>query len=343
MSRSYPQALTWCVALIALPLMASAQVSINISVTSAPPELPVYVQPPMPDEGYLWTPGYWGWDPDYGYYWVPGTWVQPPQPGFLWTPGYWGADNGAFVFHAGYWGEHIGFYGGVDYGFGYVGNGFEGAYWRGGNLYYNRTVNNLGNVHVTNVYSKAVVNNVTVNHISYNGGSGGIQASPTAAQRAAANERHIEATAQQTQHMQSARNEPALRASVNHGRPAIAATARAGQFNGPGVVAAHLVAGKAVHSASAPHDRGGTPVRESVIRDSTHISQPPARPEGAGPRVGESFRTGAGAGEPSREPPHGATPPARAPERAVETRPEPKAAPRSERPPSRAEPHEETR
>src|ERR1035438_5436209 len=63
-----------------------AQVGINISVNLAPPELPVYEQPAIPAEGYLWTPGYWAWSGDYqGYYWVPGTWVLVPQPGFLWT------------------------------------------------------------------------------------------------------------------------------------------------------------------------------------------------------------------------------------------------------------------
>ena len=55
-----------------------------------------------------------------GYYWVPGTWVQPPRVGVLWTPGYWGFVGGVYAFHAGYWGPHVGFYGGVNYGFGYA-------------------------------------------------------------------------------------------------------------------------------------------------------------------------------------------------------------------------------
>ena len=48
---------------------AHAQISINITI--APPELPVYDQPPLPAPGYIWIPGYWAWGPD-GYYWVPG-------------------------------------------------------------------------------------------------------------------------------------------------------------------------------------------------------------------------------------------------------------------------------
>jgi hypothetical protein len=125
-----------------LPVSTSAQVSIGISVGFAPPELPVYAQPICPGEGYIWTPGYWAWDPeDEDYYWVPGTWVLAPEVGFLWTPGYWGWGGSAFEFYEGYWGPRIGFYGGINYGYGYFGRGYEGGRWDGGHFYYNRTVN----------------------------------------------------------------------------------------------------------------------------------------------------------------------------------------------------------
>src|SRR5262252_5203686 len=78
---------------------AQAQVGVGLSITIAPPALPVYEQPPIPGPGYLWTPGYWAYGPE-GYYWVPGTWVQPPSVGLLWTPGYWGFVGGAYVFNA---------------------------------------------------------------------------------------------------------------------------------------------------------------------------------------------------------------------------------------------------
>jgi hypothetical protein len=102
--------------LVPVSLPAQIGFGVSLSVNIAPPVLPVYVQPPCPTEGYLWTPGYWSWDPDYGYYWVPGTWVEPPQAGLLWTPGYWGYNNGAYGWNAGYWGDTVGFYGGVNYG-----------------------------------------------------------------------------------------------------------------------------------------------------------------------------------------------------------------------------------
>ena len=56
-----------------------------------------------PGDGYIWTPGYWGWAND-DYYWAPGTWVMPPEVGYLWTPGYWGWGGAGFMFNEGYWG-----------------------------------------------------------------------------------------------------------------------------------------------------------------------------------------------------------------------------------------------
>src|SRR6266851_2796004 len=128
-----------------------AQISVGVSIRVGPPALPVYVQPPCPTEGYLWTPGYWAYGPD-GYYWVPGVWVSPPQVGVLWTPGYWGWNEGVYVFHGGYWGPHVGFYGGVNYGFGYGGVGFVGGGWEGGRYRYNTAVTNVNTTVVHNTY-----------------------------------------------------------------------------------------------------------------------------------------------------------------------------------------------
>src|SRR5258708_24787301 len=99
--------------LLCLSASSHAQVSIGISVGYPPPPLPVYEQPICPEEGYIWTPGYWAWDGD-DYYWVPGTWVLAPEHGFFWTPAYWGWSGAVFVFHEGYWGPRVGFYGGVN-------------------------------------------------------------------------------------------------------------------------------------------------------------------------------------------------------------------------------------
>ncbi|MGL4301371.1 MAG: hypothetical protein ACRCS5_01530, partial [Sphingomonas sp.] len=180
----------------ALPLEgapARAQVFVNVSVRVSPPPLPVYVQPALPGPDYIWLPGYWAWD-DLAddYFWVPGTWVLAPRPGYVWTPPWWGWSNGAYVFHTGYWGPHIGWYGGIVYGFGYTGLGYEGGFWRGPHYVYNRAVTNITNVRITNVYNKTViVNRTTVNNVSFNGGPGGVQAQPTPALLAAAREPHL--------------------------------------------------------------------------------------------------------------------------------------------------------
>ncbi len=215
-----------------------------VEVRVAPPPLPVYVQPPCPVAGWLWMPGYWAWAPA-GYYWVPGTWLAPPRVGVLWTPGYWGFGGGVFVWHAGYWGPHVGFYGGVHYGFGYTGVGYAGGRWVGGAFAYNRAVTNVNVTIVHSVYRETVINNVNVMRVSYNGGPGGVMAVPTARERTAEREQHIQPTALQRQHQQTARATPALFARANHGRPTIAATRQPGVFRGPGVVHARGFAGRA--------------------------------------------------------------------------------------------------
>ena len=201
---------------------AAVSFGISISVGTPPPPLPVYVQPPLPAPGYLWTPGYWAWG-DAGYYWVPGTWVEPPQVGLLWTPGYWGFADNVYGWHPGYWGPHVGFYGGVNYGFGYGGVGFFGGEWRGGGFFYNSAVANFGGVHVTNVYENrtVIVNNTIINnnHVAYNGGPNGIRREPTIAEQEFARGQHFQPTANQMQHQQFAAQDRGQLAAVNGGRP----------------------------------------------------------------------------------------------------------------------------
>ena len=206
---------------------ATAQIAVGVSVNVAPPALPVYVQPALPAPGYIWTPGYWSWDPvGADYYWVPGAWVAPPRVGLLWTPGYWGWVNGAYLFHAGYWGPTVGFYGGVNYGFGYNGGGYWGGQWRGGQFYYNTAVSNVHNVNVTNVYNRTVVVNNNTTRSSFNGGPNGVAAKPTPAQLAAANAPHVAPTAAQTRQFNMAKADPQARFSANQGKPPTAAAGK---------------------------------------------------------------------------------------------------------------------
>ena len=128
-------------ALLMAPQAAQARVFVSVGI--APPAIPVYAQPDCPGDGYIWTPGYWAYTDD-GYQWVEGAWVLAPYTGALWTPGYWGYNDGAYLWNAGYWGTSIGYYGGINYGFGYFGVGFYGGYWNHGAFFYNRDYNHFG-------------------------------------------------------------------------------------------------------------------------------------------------------------------------------------------------------
>src|SRR5580658_2456896 len=166
--------------------------------SAPPPAIPEYEQPECPGDNYLWTPGYWGYAPT-GYYWVPGAWVVSPYIGALWTPGYWGFYGNRYGWHHGYWGPHIGFYGGVNYGFGYVGVGYVGGYWHNNAFMYNRSVTRVNTTIIRNVY----VHNVTIinnTRVSYNGGRGGINARPLPAENMAYREQHLGPLPEQTQH-----------------------------------------------------------------------------------------------------------------------------------------------
>ena len=280
----------------AVPTPAFAQDAVEFSVAIAPPELPVYAQPPMPDAGYIWTPGYWAWSQPVGYYWVPGTWVLPPTVNVLWTPPYWGWDNGFYRFHGGYWGSQVGYYGGVNYGYGYGGNGYGGGRWQDGGFAYNRTVNNFGSVHVQHEY-EARVPVVNESRVSYYGGTGGLRTEPTAEQRSAEQGRHMPMTAEQTSHVTAAARTPDLAANRNGGHPTIAASSRPGQFEGAGVVhaapaTANEHAGVPVRAerpaAGVPGARGaanepGRPAGEAATRPAGEATARPAERQAARP------------------------------------------------------------
>ncbi|MGO8830570.1 MAG: hypothetical protein ACLQT5_15105 [Steroidobacteraceae bacterium] len=241
----------------------------QMRAAEAPPPLVNDEQPPCSEEGSLWTPGYWAWSGG-GYYWVPGAWVLPPRVGVLWTPGYWGYSGGVYVFHPGYWGPHVGFYGGINYGFGYVGAGFAGGRWMGNSFAYNRAVNNVDDTIVHNTYSLTVADHVANNKVSYNGGPGGTMAVATAEERAAAAEAHHPPTPLHRHVVQQATRSPALMAQANGAHPANAVMHRSAVSNAPRAAAQGTAAppsggqpklAAARPSATAqPQDEGAQPV-----------------------------------------------------------------------------------
>lgn len=208
----------------------------DVSAPQPPPPLPTYEQPEAPQANYLWTPGYWNYAPQ-GYYWVPGAWVQPPYTGALWTPGYWGGYGPGYRFHRGFWAPHIGFYGGINYGFGYFGSGYQGGYWNGDDFYYNRECNRVNDRVVRNVYKRNVVinntvinnttvNNIRYNNVSYNGGRGGVEVRPRPAEIAVLREQRVPPMQAQIQHQREAEQNRQQFFALNQGRPAQIALAR---------------------------------------------------------------------------------------------------------------------
>ena len=214
---------------------ASSFAGVLISVNIAPPIMPVYEQPPCPEPGWMWTPGYWAYGPE-GYYWVPGAWVPAPYEGALWTPPYWGWSSGLYILHPGYWGRHVGYYGGINYGFGYMGVGFVGGYWHGHDFRYNTAVVRVNNVHIRNVYVDRTIvqRNTIVNErrVSFNGGRDGIRHDMRPEEREAMRDRHMSETSVQMHHMDAARNDRNFYARNNGGHPQTVAAERPMGFHG---------------------------------------------------------------------------------------------------------------
>ncbi|MGB8031580.1 MAG: YXWGXW repeat-containing protein [Terracidiphilus sp.] len=280
-----------------IPAISSA--AVFISVGFAPPVLPVYVQPPCPEPGWMWTPGYWAYGDD-GYYWVPGTWVPAPYVGALWTPGYWGWGGGLYVWHRGYWGLHVGYYGGVNYGFGYMGIGFVGGMWAGGAFRYNTAVMNVNRTVIHNTYDdRAAISSHTVardSHVAYSGGPGGINHPSTAQETTYSHEQHIAPTSYQTHQEAAAKANVNSYASHNGGHPANVATARpmAGPRNAGGGTpnGAHAPAASTNHGAGpgSSHANGeGRPTtqsHESHSAPSHGGGQPHGQPHSGGHEKG---------------------------------------------------------
>ena len=262
-------------ALMATPSSAQFSISVGVSIRTAPPPLPVYVQPACPTDGYLWSPGYWAYGDD-GYYWVPGVWVAAPQPGYLWTPGYWGYAGGVYGWNGGYWGPHVGFYGGCNYGGGYGGVGFIGGGWSGGHFRYNTAVVNVNTTVIHNTYvDRTVINNTTVinNRASFNG-PGGITRQPNAQEQSFSHENHVQPTSEQFNHNHTASTDKTAYASANHGRPAVTAMNRVGgnHFSSQG------------HVAAAAHP-GGTAITHPANRTSGVNPGAHAAPGGVHPNT----------------------------------------------------------
>jgi WXXGXW repeat (2 copies) len=248
------------------PASAQAQAASNVA-SIAPPLLPSYSQPAIPGPGYIWIPGYWGWNGT-GYYWVPAYWARPPAAGLLWTPGYWAWSDPDrdYVFHSGYWAKTVGFYGGINYGFGYTGQGYHGGFWRKHQFVYNRAVDDLGTAHVASYADQAFA---PASHISYNGGRGGTTARPAPAESAMVREHRVGPTRVQIQNQQTASGIRNQRYSENKGAPPITALAHANDFSGKNTWLPwpHSIAGAGAQPNGGPAAQHGPVAPTGAVRN----------------------------------------------------------------------------
>jgi WXXGXW repeat (2 copies) len=77
---------------------AYAQVNFNISIG---PPAPQYEVVPTIQPGYVWAPGYWGWNGD-RHIWVRGRSIVQRE-GYSWAPDRWDQRNNSYYRTAGHW------------------------------------------------------------------------------------------------------------------------------------------------------------------------------------------------------------------------------------------------
>ena len=91
-------------AAMATPLVAPAQVSVNINVPgiiAVAPPAPRYEVVPAPRSGQIWIQGNWTWGSN-DYVWRPGRW-EPARPDYDYAPGRWVKADGGYRWVEGNW------------------------------------------------------------------------------------------------------------------------------------------------------------------------------------------------------------------------------------------------
>jgi WXXGXW repeat (2 copies) len=188
-----------------------------VTASQAPPPPREEEQPANDVAGSIWTPGYWNWGTT-SYYWVPGAWVRAPRVGVLWTPGYWVLTGGVYVFHRGYWGPHVGYYGGINYGYGYFGAGYSGGRWVGAAFVYNTAVSHVNTSVIRDTYHEPAHVEVTSSKLSHGGAPSGTTETHTTQHRVASVEPHTAPPQRTAQSVAPRRT--AVAASQTHTRSA---------------------------------------------------------------------------------------------------------------------------
>ena len=160
--------------------------------------------------------------------------------------------------------DHVGFYGGVDYGFGYVGDGYEGGRWDNGRFFVQPRRHQHQHTYASR--STAPSNGSGVNNrqrrtrtVSFNGGPDGTTVKPTREEMQAERAKHVAPTRVQLENARSASHDQDFFFSNNKGKPRVAATEKPGQFTGSAVVPAKGAEGAAPGGANLEKPGQPTP------------------------------------------------------------------------------------
>ena len=155
---------------IALPDYAMAQIS--VSITLAPPALPVYEQPVLVEEGGIWAPGYWAYNQD-GYFWVPGHLGAATRSRAALDTRVLGMGQRRLRLERRLLGRNGWILRRHRLRFRLFRTRLSGGHWQGQQFYYNTAVSHVNVTNIHNTYTQRIVNNITVNRVSFNGGTGG--------------------------------------------------------------------------------------------------------------------------------------------------------------------------
>ena len=152
--------------LVAIPAPTPPQFSVSVGATigAPPPPLPVYAQPPLRRRTTSGTPATGAGERSVLL--GSGNLVAGASARPVLDAGVLASLARRLRLEPSYWGSSVGFYGGVNYGFGYYGTGFVAGVWAGNNFRYNTAVANVNRTVIHNTYVDKTVTNKNVSTIA---------------------------------------------------------------------------------------------------------------------------------------------------------------------------------
>ena len=86
--------------ILAAASIAQARVDVSVVIGTPPPAVVVETAPVI-QPGYVYAPGYWGWD-GHRHVWIRGRTIVE-RPGYAWVGDRWVTESGRYRFVPGYW------------------------------------------------------------------------------------------------------------------------------------------------------------------------------------------------------------------------------------------------